>query len=48
MHSYIRIGSQTLKHESNVLGIDFKESGFLKTGFCFSKLWICSNIAKET
>jgi hypothetical protein len=48
MQSYIRTGSQTLKHENNALSIGFKENVLLKIGFCFPKLWLCCNIAKET
>ena len=38
MHSYIRIGSQTLEHESNPFGIDFKENRLFKIEFCFPKV----------
>jgi hypothetical protein len=47
-HAFIyRIGSQTSKCESDVSGI-LKRINCLNFGFAFQKLWIYSNIAKET
>lgn len=50
MHSCIRTGSKKnpLLWESSAFGIDFKEYGLFKIGLWFPKLWLLSNIAKET
>jgi hypothetical protein len=35
MHSYIKTGRQTLYHESDDFGFDFKEKRLFKIGVCF-------------